>query len=247
MRTGKKKQPTYRVVAADGRSPRDGRFIEIVGTYAPRGLSTRQPRSHHRDRHRQSPQVAAPRRPADRARREAPASHRSVGRVQAGALEVTDSDMGTDSGMDTDMDTDNEMDMAGNEASDGFDDMAGNRGRRRDGSCRPRLHHPVHCHRSRIGRARSRREWPHRPFPHSCGGGGHGTHDRAPRTGRPGDHGPSCGWPDRATEWIPTSTSSTTDDQGARPGICPARTGHFSKWAASWVPTGCGARSSSNW
>jgi small subunit ribosomal protein S16 len=36
MRMGKKKQPTYRVVAADARSPRDGRFIEIVGTYEPR-------------------------------------------------------------------------------------------------------------------------------------------------------------------------------------------------------------------
>ena len=36
MRMGKKKQPTYRIVAADGRSPRDGRFIEILGTYAPR-------------------------------------------------------------------------------------------------------------------------------------------------------------------------------------------------------------------
>jgi small subunit ribosomal protein S16 len=36
MRVGKKKQPTYRIVAADSRSPRDGRFIEIVGTYAPR-------------------------------------------------------------------------------------------------------------------------------------------------------------------------------------------------------------------
>lgn len=36
MRMGKKKQPTYRVVAADVRSPRDGRFIEIVGTYNPR-------------------------------------------------------------------------------------------------------------------------------------------------------------------------------------------------------------------
>ena len=36
MRMGKKKQPTYRVVAADGRSPRDGRFIEIVGVYNPR-------------------------------------------------------------------------------------------------------------------------------------------------------------------------------------------------------------------
>ena len=36
MRMGKTKQPTYRVVAADGRSPRDGRFIEILGTYQPR-------------------------------------------------------------------------------------------------------------------------------------------------------------------------------------------------------------------
>jgi small subunit ribosomal protein S16 len=36
MRVGKKKQPTYRVVVADSRSPRDGRFIEIIGQYAPR-------------------------------------------------------------------------------------------------------------------------------------------------------------------------------------------------------------------
>jgi small subunit ribosomal protein S16 len=43
VRMGKKKQPTYRVVAADSRSPRDGRFLEIVGTYAPRGISTTEP------------------------------------------------------------------------------------------------------------------------------------------------------------------------------------------------------------
>ncbi len=36
MRFGKKKQPVYRLVAADARSPRDGRFIEILGTYEPR-------------------------------------------------------------------------------------------------------------------------------------------------------------------------------------------------------------------
>lgn len=36
MRVGKTKQPTYRIVAADSRSPRDGRFIEIVGQYNPR-------------------------------------------------------------------------------------------------------------------------------------------------------------------------------------------------------------------
>ena len=43
VRMGKKKQPTYRVVAADSRSPRDGRFLEIVGTYAPRGASVAEP------------------------------------------------------------------------------------------------------------------------------------------------------------------------------------------------------------
>ena len=41
VRMGKKKQPTYRVVAADSRSPRNGRFIEIVGTYEPRGEPSR--------------------------------------------------------------------------------------------------------------------------------------------------------------------------------------------------------------
>ncbi|MDD9138385.1 MULTISPECIES: 30S ribosomal protein S16 [Fructobacillus] len=34
-RMGAKKRPFYRVVIADSRSPRDGRFIEIVGTYNP--------------------------------------------------------------------------------------------------------------------------------------------------------------------------------------------------------------------
>jgi small subunit ribosomal protein S16 len=36
MRMGKTKQPTYRLVAADSRQKRDGRFIEILGTYEPR-------------------------------------------------------------------------------------------------------------------------------------------------------------------------------------------------------------------
>ena len=36
MRVGKKKQPSYRVVAADSRAPRNGKFIEIVGFYQPR-------------------------------------------------------------------------------------------------------------------------------------------------------------------------------------------------------------------
>jgi small subunit ribosomal protein S16 len=34
-RQGRKKAPTYRIVVADGRSPRDGKFIEILGQYAP--------------------------------------------------------------------------------------------------------------------------------------------------------------------------------------------------------------------
>jgi len=34
-RMGAKKQPSYRIVAADVRSPRDGRFIEILGFYNP--------------------------------------------------------------------------------------------------------------------------------------------------------------------------------------------------------------------
>lgn len=36
MRVGKRKQPSYRVVVADARSPRDGRIIEAIGHYHPR-------------------------------------------------------------------------------------------------------------------------------------------------------------------------------------------------------------------
>jgi small subunit ribosomal protein S16 len=34
-RIGKHKRPFYRIVVADGRFPRDGRFLEVVGTYDP--------------------------------------------------------------------------------------------------------------------------------------------------------------------------------------------------------------------
>ena len=34
-RIGKKKAPLYRIIVADSRSPRDGRFIEEIGTYDP--------------------------------------------------------------------------------------------------------------------------------------------------------------------------------------------------------------------
>jgi hypothetical protein len=43
VRMGKKKQPTYRVVAAESRRARSGAFLEIVGTYQPRGISVAEP------------------------------------------------------------------------------------------------------------------------------------------------------------------------------------------------------------
>ncbi len=48
-RVGRKKQPVYRIVVADARSPRDGRFIETIGTYNPRltegGLAVKEDRA----------------------------------------------------------------------------------------------------------------------------------------------------------------------------------------------------------
>lgn len=35
-RTGRKKLPIYRIVVADKEAPRDGRFIDIIGTYQPK-------------------------------------------------------------------------------------------------------------------------------------------------------------------------------------------------------------------
>jgi len=35
MRFGRKKRPFYRVVAADSRAPRDGKFLEVLGYYDP--------------------------------------------------------------------------------------------------------------------------------------------------------------------------------------------------------------------
>lgn len=44
-RIGKKKAPFYRIIVADSRSPRDGRFIEEIGTYDP----TKDPSEFHID------------------------------------------------------------------------------------------------------------------------------------------------------------------------------------------------------
>ncbi|TFH64035.1 MAG: 30S ribosomal protein S16 [Gemmatimonadales bacterium] len=41
-RVGRKKVPVYRIVVADQESPRDGKFIETIGTYDPRAEDTKQ-------------------------------------------------------------------------------------------------------------------------------------------------------------------------------------------------------------
>jgi small subunit ribosomal protein S16 len=50
-REGRKKIPHYRIVVADSRSPRDGRFIEIIGQYMPRSkdgsLKLKEDRANH--------------------------------------------------------------------------------------------------------------------------------------------------------------------------------------------------------
>jgi small subunit ribosomal protein S16 len=50
-RIGRKKAPVYRIVVADSQSPRDGKFIEIIGQYAPRqsegGLSVQAERANY--------------------------------------------------------------------------------------------------------------------------------------------------------------------------------------------------------
>jgi len=38
-REGRKKLPMYRIVVADREAPRDGRFIEVIGTYHPKATS----------------------------------------------------------------------------------------------------------------------------------------------------------------------------------------------------------------
>jgi small subunit ribosomal protein S16 len=43
VRMGKTKQPTYRIVAAQDRRARSGAFLEILGTYEPRGTSKNNP------------------------------------------------------------------------------------------------------------------------------------------------------------------------------------------------------------
>ena len=41
-RTGRKKLPIYRIVIADKEAPRDGRFIEVIGTYQPKAEDGKQ-------------------------------------------------------------------------------------------------------------------------------------------------------------------------------------------------------------
>ena len=85
-RVGKKKQPTYRIVAADARSPRDGKYLEIVGTYDPR----REPSAITVDNEKAIEWLKKGA-PAVRARREAAQGLRRLGRVPGiEGLEVSD-------------------------------------------------------------------------------------------------------------------------------------------------------------
>ena len=86
-RVGKTKQPEYRIVAADSRSPRDGRFIEILGHYNPRTEP-----STLNGRQRQGGQVAEPGRPADRSGAQAAGDLRGAGAVQRGQGRLSVSD-----------------------------------------------------------------------------------------------------------------------------------------------------------
>ena len=56
-RMGAKKAPFYRVVVADSRFPRDGRFIEEIGYYDPTKEPSRQRRSAHRYRARSAEEI----------------------------------------------------------------------------------------------------------------------------------------------------------------------------------------------
>ena len=92
VRIGKKKQPTYRLVAADSRSPRNGRFIEIVGTYAPRGRSLAEPDAVVEIDNAKAVKWLVTGRDADRAGREAAEAVGCARRVRptAKAARVTD-------------------------------------------------------------------------------------------------------------------------------------------------------------
>jgi small subunit ribosomal protein S16 len=50
-RIGRKKAPVYRIIVADSKSPRDGKFIEVIGQYAPRqtegGLNVKEDRANY--------------------------------------------------------------------------------------------------------------------------------------------------------------------------------------------------------
>ena len=63
-RVGSKKNPIYRVVAADSRSPRDGRFIEQLGVFDP----TREPPEFRYDAERMSHWLSNGARPSDTVR-----------------------------------------------------------------------------------------------------------------------------------------------------------------------------------
>ncbi len=80
-RQGAKKNPFYRIVAADTRSPRDGRFIEQLGVYDP----TREPPEFRYDEARMAYYLEAGAQPSDTIRELMKKAQRAAAEKPAGA------------------------------------------------------------------------------------------------------------------------------------------------------------------
>ena len=89
-RVGRKKAPMYRIVVADSKSPRDGKFIEIIGQYAPRQSAGEGGLSVQTDRALAAPQGrGAQDPPRDPSRGEAPGRRGAAQRAPGRAVRVT--------------------------------------------------------------------------------------------------------------------------------------------------------------
>ena len=184
VRIGKKKQPTYRLVAADSRSPRNGRFIEIVGTYAPRGKSLAEPDAVIEIDNAKAVKWLSQGAQPDRAGREAAQEVGRAGRVRHGqGGQVTD-EMAVDSADDVNT----------------IDDVRRPRGRRQPATgCRRHaagggdLPGQLHRHRSRVGG---------RSTPRSAGTPC-GSASTWPPTTWAGSSAGEAGWPRPSAPWWP--------------------------------------------
>ena len=117
------------MVAADSRSPRDGRFLEILGTYAPRGASTAEPDAVIQIDNAKAVKWLVNGAQADGAGRAPAQDVRRLGRVRRSEVEVTDlyeaGDINqTDGGdVDDEVDDDDDDDEDDDEVDDELDEV----------------------------------------------------------------------------------------------------------------------------